>query len=242
MAGEVTIPLLPCASIDEVAEFYRALGFEQTYRQLRPNPYIALRREDLHLHFSGIAGFDPEQSYGSCLVSVADTGELYEAFAAGMRAAYGKVLVAGIPRMTRPRRRKNTGNAAGFTVVDPGGNWIRIFSHAGETSLKSGADDRGTGKLAKALRNAVVLGESKGDERQAARILDATLARERETSPVVDVVEVLVYRAELAIRLDERERAAALLAQVHELSLGEADREVLADALANARELESSLR
>jgi hypothetical protein len=38
--------------------------------------------------------------------------------------------VQGIPRMTRPRRRKNSGNLSGFTVVDPGGNWIRIFPAA----------------------------------------------------------------------------------------------------------------
>ena len=33
---------------------------------------MALRREDLHLHFFGLPGFDPEQSYGSCLVQVPD--------------------------------------------------------------------------------------------------------------------------------------------------------------------------
>ena len=56
------------------------------------------------------------------LVNVPDTAALYRSFAAGMRAEYGKLLVSGIPRVTRPpRKRKNAG------VVDPGGNWIRIF-------------------------------------------------------------------------------------------------------------------
>ena len=33
------------------------LGFERTYRRLRPNPYVALRREELRLHFFGSPGF-----------------------------------------------------------------------------------------------------------------------------------------------------------------------------------------
>ncbi len=238
MANEVTVPLLPCGSIDEIAEFYRALGFEQTYRQVRPNPYVALRREDLQLHFFGIPDFDPEQSYGSCLVYVPDTAALYQSFAVGMRAAYGKLLVSGIPRMTRPRKRKNTGNVAGFTVVDPGGNWIRIFP----SSEESGNAEPAAGKLAKALENAIVLGDSKGDHRQAARILDATLAREQDSASAVDLVEVLVYRAELALRLDDGERAGALLARVRETALDDSDRERLADALANAQDLELARR
>ena len=44
---------------------------------------MALRREDLHLHFFGLPGFDPAQSYGSCLVQVPDVAALFEAFAAG---------------------------------------------------------------------------------------------------------------------------------------------------------------
>lgn len=68
------------------------LGFEQPYRQLRPNPYLALQRGAIGLGFFGIPGFDPADSYGSCLVTVPDIGAL---FAAGMRAAHGKLLVSG---------------------------------------------------------------------------------------------------------------------------------------------------
>jgi hypothetical protein len=65
MSGERMIPLLPCASIDEIADFAGALGFTVTYRQVRPNPYLALRREDIELHYFGIEGFRPEDSYGT---------------------------------------------------------------------------------------------------------------------------------------------------------------------------------
>ena len=121
MANEITVPLLPCRDIDDIVEFYSMLGFTRTYYQALPNPYVALKREDIQLHFFGIPDFNPEDSYGSCLVIVRDTGELYRAFAEGIRAARGKLLVSGIPRMTRPRKRKNADNHSGFTVIDPAG-------------------------------------------------------------------------------------------------------------------------
>lgn len=238
MAGEFAVPLLPCGSIDDMAEFYLALGFEQTYRQVRPNPYLALRREDLHLHFFSLPDFDPEKSYGSCLVYVPDTGALYEAFAAGMRAANGKLLVAGIPRMTRPRKRRNAGGLSGFTLVDPGGNWIRIYPLPGSVEGEAPA----TGRLAKAVENAVVLGDSKDDGRQAAKILDAVLAKEQDPTQVVELVEALVYRAELALRLEDGARARAVLARIHEITSDNQALEQLADALAIARDLESLAR
>ncbi|MFF4161401.1 VOC family protein [Streptomyces sp. NPDC001678] len=232
MANEVTVPLLPCGSIDEIADFYRMLGFEVTYRQQRPNPYVALRREDLQLHFFGMPDFDPEQSYGSCLVFVRDTGELYQEFAEGMRAVHGKLLISGIPRMTRPRKRKNTDNLSGFSLVDPGGNWIRIFQ-----ARDSGDSDPSTSRLGKALQSAVVLGDSRGDHRQAARILDSALARD-DAVRTMDLVEALVYRAELAVTLRDSETADTLLARVRAIMLDDTDRERLAGVLDNAGELE----
>lgn len=227
---EKTVPLLPCPDIDELADFYRMLGFDRTYRQVRPNPSIIVKREDLELHFFGIDGFDPAESYGTCLVIVPDTGALYTAFAEGMRAVHGKVLVSGIPRMTRPRKRKNTGDVSGFSVVDPGGNWIRIFQATGEPAPLPEASS----KLGKVLQNAVVLGDSRGDPAQAARILDASLARHGESSPVTDRIEALVYRAELALTLGDPSRADDLLAQIRATELTDHDRTRLHDALANA--------
>jgi hypothetical protein len=241
MANEVTVPLLPCRSIDDMTEFYGTLGFTTTYRQTRPNPYVCVRREDLELHFFGIEGFDPEQSYGSCLVYVPDTGALHQAFAEGMRAAHGKLLVSGIPRMTSPRKRKNTGKRAGFSVVDPGGNWIRFFPVAEDDEEEAADAAHPTGKLTKALENAIVLGDSKGDDRQAARILDATLTRERAAAHPVELVEALVYRAELALRLDDPSRARTLLTQVRDTALLDTEREQLTNTLTVAQQLEGAL-
>lgn len=235
MAHEITVPLLPCGSIDEIVEFYTMLGFTRTYYQVRPYPCVGLQREDLQLQFFGMPGFKPEDSYGSCVVLVPDTQALFDEFAAGMRAVHGKVLVAGIPRMTRPRKRRNADNRSGFTVIDPGGNWIRIF----RSPDSGGTDPRAVGKLARALENAVVLGDSKGDNQQAAKILDATLARERYSAPAAELVEALAYRAELAIRADDTTAAVDALARARAVPLTEAERSELTAHLADLADLEA---
>ena len=190
MANELTIPLLPCPSIDEIASFYEMLGFEITYRQTRPNPHVALRREDINLHFFGMDNFDPEQSYGTCLVIVQDTGPLYEAFAAGMRAAHGKVLVSGIPRMTRPRLRND--RYTGFSVVDPGGNWIRINKATTEPEAQT--------MLAKAMENAARQADARGDERQALKILEGALKKADGSEPEFQAAQE--FRDELVERIN----------------------------------------
>ena len=238
MANEITVPLLPCRSIDEIVEFYTMLGFDQTYYQLRPNPCVGLQREDLQLQFFGMPDFRPEDSYGSCVVLVPDTETLFEAFAAGMRSTHGKLLVSGIPRMTRPRKRKNAANAAGFSVVDPGGNWIRIFHN---TAASGDSTDQPASGLAQVLRNAVVLGDSKGDTRQAARILDGALARDRGSAPVTDLVEALAYRAELALRTDDTTAARNALVQARALILSDAEREKVGETLAGLDDMEAVL-
>ncbi|GGU25839.1 hypothetical protein [Lentzea flava] len=189
MANELTIPLLPCPDIDEIASFYEMLGFEVTYRQTKPNPYVALQREDIRLHFFGMDGFDPEQSYGTCLVIVQDTGPLYEAFASGMRERHGKVLISGIPRMTRPRLRND--RYTGFSVIDPGGNWIRIN--------KAAPEPEATSKLAKAVENAARQADARGDERQALKILEGALGKATGDEP--EFLEAQQFRDELVERI-----------------------------------------
>ncbi|WP_431883218.1 VOC family protein [Micromonospora gifhornensis] len=236
MTNEVTIPLLPCPSIDDIVAFYSVLGFHTTYKQRKPNPAVGLQREDLNLQFFEIPGFDPAQSYGSCIVLTSDTGQLYRAFAAGMRTAYGKVLVSGTPRMTRPRARKNADGLSGFSVIDPGGNWIRVFQNTPASPAPAS-----TGRLGKAMANAVVQADSRGDARQAARILDSALARPEPDDDPVAVVEVLVYRAEVAMALDDPATAAEMLARVDRVALSADDATRAAAAYEAAADLEAAL-
>ena len=239
MTNEVTIPLLPCAWIDDIITFYGVLGFSTTYEQRKPYPCVGLQREDLNLQFFEIAGFDPAQSYGSCIVLTEDIAELHRAFAAGMRAAYGKVLVSGMPRMTRPRTRKNADGLGGFSVIDPGGNWIRVFQKPATMPTPAPAP---AGRLAKALANAVVLADSKGDVRQAARILDSALTRPQTDDDPVTHIEVLVYRAELAMALHDRETATEMLARVEHIALNADETGRAAPTFEIAADLAAALR
>jgi hypothetical protein len=238
MANEITVPLLPCRSIDEIVDFYTMLGFTRTYYQLRPNPCVGLKREDLQLQFFGMPeAFKPEDSYGTCIVVVPDIGALFEAFAAGMRKVHGKLLVSGIPRMTRPRKRKNADNLSGFTVIDPGGNWIRI------TAAQAAPDEEATaGKLTTTLQRAVVMGDSHGNHVRAAQILDMALERDKETATPAELIEALAYRAELALRTEDPATAGQALAQARALTLSDAERDTHADALASLADLEAVLR
>ena len=237
MAGERTVPLLPCADIDEVADFLGVLGFGVTHHQTRPNPYLVVGRDDMELHYFGLDDFDPQDSYGSCLIFVDDTGHLYEQLAQAMRTAYGKVLVSGLPRVTRPRRRKNTGKLSGFSIIDPGGNWLRVFEHPDRARDRKPSHESPSGVLNQRLETAVVLGDAKGDAAQAAQVLDTALQNHRSDARPVELLEALAYRAELAMVTDEPDLAAALLTEIEQIQLDPAEREQASAALARAQDL-----
>jgi hypothetical protein len=156
-----------------------------------------------------------------------------------MRAAYGKVLVSGTPRMTRARARKNYDGLGGFSVVDPGGNWIRVVQNAAKTPTPTTTP---AGRLAKALANAIVQGDSKGDVRQAVRILDSALARPQTDDDPVAQVEVLVYRAELAMVLHDQETATEMLARADRVGLNADETERAAPTFETAADLAAALR
>jgi catechol 2,3-dioxygenase-like lactoylglutathione lyase family enzyme len=232
MANERTYPCLPCRDIDESVAFYESLGFERTYRQVRPNPYAVVAREDLHIHLFGIDGFEPADSYGTVIVVVPDPDSLYEAFAAGLRSTHGKLPVAGIPRITRPR--KKYGTVRGFSVVDPGGNWLRI-SKLGETEEEDSAE-RADG-LAQIIYVAARLGDAHGDEALALKTLESGLTRFGDTAPAVELARAHLYRAELAVRTEDVALARSSLAAAEALALADDDRAGLADEFAHVAEI-----
>ncbi|MFE3199191.1 VOC family protein [Embleya sp. NPDC055664] len=238
------VPILPCPSIDEIRDFLLPLGFEVTYRQIRPNPYLALRRGDIELHYNGIPGLRPEDSYGSCLLVTPDTRGLFEAFSAGLRTRYGRLPLTGFPRITRPRPRKNYGGLSGFSLIDPAGNWIRVVRSpdAPKTDAPDHTDTTDEpaateGRLAAALANAIVSADSRGDVAQAARILAGAISREDPAATPAGRAEAHAYLAELHIRLDDFARAREQLDELTRLPLSPTDRKAAASALAAAREL-----
>jgi hypothetical protein len=232
--AETTIPILPCASIDAVIEFYEALGFAVTYRQQRPNTYAVVERGSFCLHFFTMKGYDPAQSYSTCYVTTTDVDGLYAAFTTGLKSALGRVPSRGIPRIGALRDLSY--GTRQFIVTDPGGNAIRIGQ-----PLEQAAATAPRTRLERALETAVLLGDSKGDDAAAARVVDNALAATDEEPSRVPRLRALVFRADLAIRLGDPGRARRLLDEVAGVELDEADRNALADDLKRARDLTDQL-
>lgn len=231
MANERTYPCLPCRDLDEAISFYEALGFTRTYRQLRPNPYAIVVREQFQVHLFGIPDFDPVDSYGSVIVVVPDPDALYQAFANGLRAAYKKLPTVGIPRILRPR--KKFGTVRGFSVVDVGGNWLRI-SKAGESQTQDEAEK--SSGLAQIVDVTARLGDAHGDETKALKTLQNGLSRYTD-APVVDRARALLYQAELALRLGDHTLARSSLSTVRALEMDDEVRAMISDELVRTSEL-----
>ena len=231
MANERTYPALPCTDIDEAISFYESLGFRKTYRQVRPNPYAVVALEDIQIHLFGMEGFDPAQSYGTVIIAVPDPDRLYQDFAAGLRKAYGKLPVAGIPRILRPR--KKYGTVRGFSVVDVGGNWLRIYK-LGETEEEDSAE-KAEG-LAQIIYVAARLGDAHGDEALALKTLENGLARFADAR-AIELARAYLYRAELAVRTNDDELARASLRAAKSLDLTQEERTTLAEEFAHVTEL-----
>lgn len=207
-ARAVMVPMLPCADVDAMAEFWHALGLTTTYRQIRPNPYVALRCGGIDLHYYGMPEWNPEESHSTCSIVVPDTEPVHEAFAAGLRELFGRVPLTGAPRMTRPRRRANNGALSGFSLIDPAGNWVRVSrapegvdlspTEAGATTWTSTAESA----LGRAVENAVVIADSHGDAAQGRKVLAGALRRASE-EPVPERARALAYLVELSLRCDD---------------------------------------
>jgi catechol 2,3-dioxygenase-like lactoylglutathione lyase family enzyme len=240
------VPMLPCGDIDEMAAFWTSLGLRTTYRQVRPNPYLALRRNALELHYYGLSHVDPEQSHSTCAIVVPDTASLHALFVTGLRSRYGRVPLTGIPRITRPRQRANNAGLSGFSLIDPAGNWIRVTRPPSDAQQPGSVDDRtewvsaGGDPLARAVENAVVLADSHGDVAQALRTLTGAVAR-HAGAPVADRAAAWAYLAELRVRAGDARGAHEASEEVRRLAdapdLSPQDREAIAAAVHEVSEL-----
>lgn len=233
------IPILPCRSIDEVLEFYRALGFTVTSQQTRPNPYAAVERGGMQLQFYGMRSYEPGSQFHTCYAVLDDTEDidaLHGAFRIGLKAAYGRIPLRGIPRIG-PVGDMSYG-VRQFLLTDPGGNQIRIGKLIAD---RAGLDPVPRTRLTRALETAALLAYSKEDPVTAARVLDPVLDDARSAVAPVRV-RALVLRADLAATLDDPDLARRLLAEVRDTTLDDGDRATIADELRRADDLTDALQ
>ncbi|MFE7424023.1 bleomycin resistance protein [Streptomyces sp. NPDC057545] len=233
---EKTVPILPCPAIRELVEFYEHLGFTVTHLQTRPNPYAALAYGDgIELQFFGHKAVVPAESWSTCYIVTDRVDELYENFRAWLKAALGRVPTRGIPRIGQ--LKDTSYGLRQFLMTDPGGNCIRIGQPIGESFEHSPAPEE---PFARALHNAWLIGVSKENPGQGARILDHALTKETPARPA-EHYRALILRADLAVQLDDPATARARLTEAAELPLHESDREALADDIRRASDLTAEL-
>jgi hypothetical protein len=148
-----------------------------------------------------------------------------------LRKTYGKLPVAGIPRILRPR--KKYGTVRGFSIVDPGGNWLRIYK-LGDTEQDDSAE-KAEG-LAQILYVAARLGDAHGDEALALKTLESGLTRFPE-APAIERAKAYLYRADLAVRTKNYALAHSSLTAAESLELTDEERAALEEEFAHALEL-----
>lgn len=234
MSRVTTIPVLPCLDLDETLAFYRRLGFAVTHRQTRPNVYAALVRDGAHLHFAGVRGIDPTKAFSTCLMIVPEVEELHGVFAGALREAYGKVPIAGVPRISRMRKGQSR-----FTIVDPSGNSVIVIRRDGEANDTT-KSSRPQSRLGRALEQAALLRDFKNDDAGAAKVLDVALGKSEPCSPM-ERARALAARIELALTAGDRLRARSLRNELATLELTPAERAEMADELGVVDRLEASL-
>jgi hypothetical protein len=225
MSEAMMIPVLPCASLPETLAFYRALGFEVTHEQTKPNVYAATSLGGVNLHFMGIKGLAPKDAYTTCLVIVPDVERLHHTFADRLKNTYGKLPVAGFPRISRIRKGESR-----FTVVDVDGNSVVYIKRDAPDDYEEGDAKEPASKLERSMRMAARLRDFKNDDHAAAKVLDVALARTEE-APALERARAIVARLELAVVLEEHARAKSLRAELDGLSLAPKERRFVEKAL-----------
>ncbi|GAB3257037.1 VOC family protein [Kineosporia babensis] len=229
IANESIVPLLPCVDADTTLAFWESLGFAVTYRQRKPYLYLAFRWSGIDLHYgTAAAGVRPaEENSGGCLVMVDDVAAYHAAFAAAMRAAHGRLLAKGLPRMTRFRP-----GASRFTIMDPNGNSIIVIGRDEPLELEYGGAKDLTG-LARAIDNARILREFKNDDLAAARALQSGLKRHSQGASVGEIAVALAGLIEVCTALGKTDAVAEHGTRLRGLELSEAEREGARAAVAD---------
>ena len=221
----LTIPILPCISIEETLAFWATLGFNVIYKQTRPYQYGIVTRGGYQLHFGGVKGMEAKDNlHGGCLITVSDAEEVYQEFIQKLKGAFGKVSNSGIPRISRMKP-----GTTRFTLTDVAGNSI-IFVRLGvqDSETWKNADRQNQSPLQKAIATAIRFRDYKNDEKAAARTLDVAL-RKTENEAATDIAEALVIRIDLADFMNEPLCSNEYRALLNKMSLTPEEKKKLQD-------------
>ncbi|MFF4381023.1 bleomycin resistance protein [Kitasatospora sp. NPDC001547] len=230
--SETTIPILPCRTIQPVLDFYTTLGFEVTFQQKSPNPYAAVQRGGIQLHFFGMKHYEPAESFSTCIVRTDDIDGLHETFRTRLKAAYGRVPSRGLPRIG-PLNDTSHG-VRQFLMTDPGGNCIRFGQQVSDDQHHRPAPKE---TFARAVHHASLLADSKEDLTGAAKIIDRALRLRDERPTSVQLLRLLVLRADVATRLGDEEAATSALAAATAVRLTAEEQESVRDDLERLTQL-----
>ncbi|MGW5454401.1 VOC family protein [Nocardia sp. NPDC003979] len=230
---EKVVPRLMAQSIEAVSDFYVAIGFEITFEQRAPYQFLSVKRGGIELNFYGDKKFDPTTSTHGCLVDTDDVDYLYEVFTEGLRQVYGSVPVHGVPRVGALTDRSY--GVREFLVTDPGGNTIQV-------AQPISPDQRHRPLPKETFDRAVHMGslfaDSKQDLELAVKVLDRALSRTDEEPTPVQLVKLLVVRADVAVRQADPALARELLARARGVGT---DGPELGDERRRIAELEAGL-
>lgn len=194
--AETMIPLLPCHELDETLDFYKAVGFDVTFYQKSPNAFAVVRRDAMELQFFRLKGYDPQTSYSTCYVVTDRVDALHEAFRAGLKQTLGRIPTRGLPRIGTVRDMSY--GVRQFLMSDPAGNCVRIGQPIAESFEHAPVPRE---RYARALHQAILLGESKQDPAAALRVIDHALAADGTPTPD-QLRELHALRAEMAEQLE----------------------------------------
>jgi hypothetical protein len=122
-----------------------------------------------------------------------------------------------------------------FLMTDPGGNCIRIGQPISENLHHRPAPKE---TLSWALHHASPFADSRDDPAAAAKVLDQVLRREDKRPTDVQLLRLLVLRADVARRLGDEETASSVLSAAAAIHLTGEEQDSVRDDLARLAELQ----
>jgi hypothetical protein len=237
-----TIPIFDCMfEIDEVLEFYTALGFEITYYQKAPYRFASIKNNITEISFYGNKNFDPEQNAGSCYIVVPNIDEVYNELKSNLKSYYGKIPVRGLPRFSRLNQ---TAEDRRINITDPSGNTLIIGQPLGDSTNMMQAEEarlKSVSTFEKSYKQAYRFAYSKEDFRAAKHLLEYAFIKHSDGISTELLYKAKVLELDVLHTLGQLDKAKSKLAEIEAILLTEEEMNSLADEIERFMELKEKL-